>query len=85
MPQLSSFACGGLFIYLFIYLFILTNFSLWLCSLVTSWWWYKTLRTIGHGFDSHKGVFPCLLGFLLNWCGVMPSGDGYDRVVLVAR
>ncbi|KAF5807699.1 hypothetical protein HanXRQr2_Chr05g0236601 [Helianthus annuus] len=48
--------------------------------------WYKALGPIGSGFDSHKGVFPCLLGFLLNWCDITSSGDGYDRVVpVVAR
>ncbi|MFS7965478.1 hypothetical protein Hanom_Chr09g00762751 [Helianthus anomalus] len=58
-----------------------------LYSLVAFWWWDMTLGSIDLGFDSYKGVFPYLLGFLLNWCiGVMPSGDGYDRVVpLVAR
>ncbi|MFS7982638.1 hypothetical protein Hanom_Chr10g00965181 [Helianthus anomalus] len=61
-------------------------FCPWLYSLVASWWWDNALGQIGPGFDSHTGVFPCLLGFLLNWCGIMPSGDGYDRVVpLVAR
>ncbi|MFS7974862.1 hypothetical protein Hanom_Chr10g00873741 [Helianthus anomalus] len=47
----------------------------------------KALGPIGLGFDSHKGVSSYLLSFFLNWCiDIMPSGDGYDRVVpLVAR
>ncbi|MFS7959911.1 hypothetical protein Hanom_Chr08g00696681 [Helianthus anomalus] len=54
----------------------------WLYSLVVYLGWDKALRTIVPGFDSHKRVFLYLLGFVLNWCiGIMPSGDGYDRVV----
>ncbi|MFS7914177.1 hypothetical protein Hanom_Chr02g00150331 [Helianthus anomalus] len=74
-------------------LLIFTNYLIevdyvtWLYSLVAFWGWDKTLGPIGPGFDSYKGVFPYLLGFLLNWCiDIMSNGDGYDRVVLlVAR
>ncbi|KAJ0874492.1 hypothetical protein HanPSC8_Chr11g0464751 [Helianthus annuus] len=47
--------------------------------LMTIWSWVRF---------SQRGFFPDLLGFLLNWCIsiILPSGDGYDRVVLlVAR